>query len=60
MTDPWETTLPVRLEFPLGDGNWDKRFVTLLLHESGEVTWDAEGFKERETEASRRRRGPTP
>lgn len=43
------TTFPIRLGFPLGDGNWDKRYVTLLLHESGEVAWDAEGFKERET-----------
>lgn len=42
------TEFPIRLSSPLGDGNWDKRTVDLLLHESGEVSWDATGFKERE------------
>lgn len=43
-----DSTFPIRLGFPLGDGNWNKRYATLLLHESGEMSWDVEGFKARE------------
>lgn len=45
------TTFPIQLRLPLGDGNWDKSYMMLQFLESGEVSWDAAGFKERETEA---------
>lgn len=43
------TRYPILAELSLGDpGDWGRRVVTLLLHESGEVSWDAAGYQEQE------------
>lgn len=42
------TQYPIELKIPLGDGNWNKQYVTLRLHVGGHVEWDYLEYESRE------------
>lgn len=49
MKQPWKKRpqFPIIQKIELGDGNWDKSYVEVMLNEDGTVTWDKVNYVKR-------------